>query len=111
MADAALRAKAILTDVEEPEPGSNLPDRFVLYQNYPNPFNPSTIIAFDLPRREEYKLTILNTLGQTVYEESGEALPGRVEIEWNSEGFASGAYFYKVTAGEISLSRKMLLLK
>ncbi len=110
-ADAALRAKAILTDVEDPEPGSNLPDHFVLYQNYPNPFNPTTVIAFDLPRKEEYRLTILNTLGQTVYEETGGGLPGRVEIEWDSEGFASGAYFYKVTAGEVSIARKMLLLK
>jgi len=110
-ADAALRAKAILTDIEEPDPGLNLPDRFVLYQNFPNPFNPATVIAFDLPRKGEYQLTILNTLGQTVHEETGFALPGRVEIEWSSEGFASGAYFYKVTAGETSRTRKMLLLK
>jgi len=109
--DAALRAKAILTDVEEPDPGVNLPDRFELQQNYPNPFNPTTVIAFDLPRKQEYKLTIINTLGQTVHEETGFGQAGRVEIEWDAEGFASGAYFYRVTAGDISLARKMLLLK
>ena len=109
--NAALRADSILTDVEEPGNGNLLPSDFVLYQNYPNPFNPSTKIAFDLARRSEYRLEIINVLGQTIQEIEGEARPGRVEIEWSGEGYASGAYFYRVTVGDRSVTRKMMLLK
>lgn len=109
--DAAQRAELVPTPVEPDDPGVILPESYVLYQNYPNPFNPSTVIRFDLPRRGEYRLEIINVLGQTVYVASDVTGPGRVGVEWNGEGFASGAYFYRLTAGEYTQTRKMMLLK
>ena len=111
MRSVALRADSILTDVDDDDDGRLLPQDFVLHQNYPNPFNPSTVIAFDLPRRCRYRLEVINVLGQTIYEVETDARPGRQEIAWNGEGYASGAYFYRLTIDERSIARKMMLLK
>lgn len=108
--DAAARANFNPTDVDDDEP-DNLPGRFTLYQNYPNPFNPSTTISFELPSRSEYTLEVINILGQTVYEYRGLAVAGRVELQWDASDHASGVYLYRVTAGDYSAARKMLLLK
>ncbi len=88
-----------------------LPKNFYLYQNYPNPFSLMTIIKFDLPERNRYKLEILNVSGQTLYCVESVGQPGRIAIPWNGDGYASGAYFYRVTVGGRSFTRKMMLLK
>lgn len=108
---AAEHARASVTDVDDPDPGVLLPETFAVQQNYPNPFNPTTVLAFDLPRKQSYKLEVFNTLGQTVYRTEGVDGPGRVEIPWDASRLASGAYFYRVTAGEHSQARKMMLIK
>ena len=90
---------------------SQLPTSFALAQNYPNPFNPSTIVAFDMPKRSEYNLTIYNVLGQVVDQFDGTADAGTVEIEWNASVYSSGVYFYKLTAGDFTETKKMLLVK
>jgi hypothetical protein len=100
----------VVTDVDEPEAPS-LPEQFALHPNYPNPFNPATTIAFDLPIASEYTLSVYNALGQKVDEMTGRAGPGTVRVIWNGKSMASGVYLYKVTAGELSASRKMMLLK
>jgi len=50
-------------------------------------------------------------LGQTLYETEAIASAGRVEVEWSGEGYASGAYLYRVTVDDRSVTRKMMLLK
>ncbi len=107
---AANRATAVPTDVDGTDEPS-LPSRFAVYQNYPNPFNPSTTIAFDLPRVSDYTVSVFNVLGQSVFEEKGRASAGRVSVLWNATGCSSGIYLYRVTAGDLSETRKMLLLK
>jgi hypothetical protein len=64
-----------------------------------------------MPSRGEYLLTIHNALGQVVERIRAEAGPGRVELPWDGSAYASGVYFYRVTVGERSQTRKMLLLK
>ncbi|MEW5795057.1 MAG: S8 family serine peptidase [Candidatus Zixiibacteriota bacterium] len=109
--DAALRAEALVTDVDDDPGDPTLPREFVLHQNYPNPFNPSTTISFDLPRRSRYRLEILNVLGQTLYEVESEAPAGRHDLAWDGAGYATGAYFYRLTVSKRSWTRKMMLLK
>ncbi|MCK4573026.1 MAG: T9SS type A sorting domain-containing protein, partial [candidate division Zixibacteria bacterium] len=109
--DVAERAALAPTPVDEPGGEQILPATFALHQNYPNPFNPSTVISFDLPRKSKYRLEIINMLGQTLYETEAIASAGRIEIEWNGEGYASGAYLYRVTVDDRSVTRKMMLLK
>ncbi|MDZ4722930.1 MAG: FlgD immunoglobulin-like domain containing protein [candidate division Zixibacteria bacterium] len=95
----------------------NLPVSFELMQNFPNPFNPATTIAFTIPASGEVHLNVYNLIGQNVRELVGSALAaGSHYIEWdgtdnNGQRVASGIYLYTLTVGDISQSKKMLLLK
>jgi len=89
----------------------NLPRDFALSQNYPNPFNPNTTIEFALPEACEWKLTVFNILGQVVETWSDQSNPGFYKLEWDAYRFASGVYFYRLTAGKFSATKKMVLLK
>ena len=99
--------------VDEPA----LPDAFTLSQNYPNPFNPSTTIEFDLPVRSSVTVTVLNVLGQRVIRlKEGELSAGTHRLVWDGRDadgrvVGSGVYFYRVAAGNMVLSKKMLLLR
>jgi hypothetical protein len=88
-----------------------LPTEFSLKQNYPNPFNPTTTIEMALPVASDWTITIYNVTGQRIADYSGHSDAGPVRVEWNAEGAASGLYFYKVTAGQFSATKKMVLLK
>jgi hypothetical protein len=37
--------------------------------------------------------------------------PGRIDLEWSGDGYASGMYFYRLSVGDRSETRKMMLLK
>lgn len=80
--------------------------------NYPNPFNPSTRIAFKLSEAGDVRLEIINIMGQKVTTLVDSYLPnGAHEVEWNASSVASGVYFYRLTAGGMSETKRMLLLK
>ncbi len=83
-----------------------------LEQNYPNPFNPNTIIRFSLPKTAYVTLKIYNTLGQEVVQlVDQELLAGTYKNEWNASRFASGVYYYRLTAGNFISTKKLLLIK
>jgi hypothetical protein len=89
-----------------------LPQQFSLVQNYPNPFNPVTTIRYGLPHRSDVKLTVYNTVGQTVttlVQESQEA--GYHEVKFDASNLASGVYFYRLQAGTFVATKKLLLMK
>lgn len=88
-----------------------IPASFAMKQNYPNPFNPTTTISFDLPVNAEYELTIYNVNGQKVTSFTGTHEAGIVNIDWDASNNASGIYFYRLTAGSFSDTKKMVLLK
>ena len=88
-----------------------LPAEFALMQNYPNPFNPTTTLNFALPTACNYGLDIFNVNGQRVASFEGSHEAGIVEIEWDAANFASGIYFYRLTADNFSATKKMVLLK
>ncbi len=101
----------------EPEDDPILPDGFVLHQNYPNPFNPSTTILFEVPRKSHVTLTVHNVLGQEVRRlMDREVSTGAYRVEWDGcdesgHAVASGTYVYRLRAGEVELSRKMVLVR
>lgn len=91
--------------------GADLPTSFALSQNYPNPFNPTTSISFDLPKKSDVVLSIYNITGQKVTEMSDTYEAGTHVFEWDASNMASGVYFYKLTAGDFTATKKMMLLK
>jgi hypothetical protein len=96
---------------------TEIPDKYNLFQNYPNPFNPVTKIKYDIPnvgngRDRSGKLIIYDLLGREVTTIINEQLkPGSYETEWDGTNFASGIYFYSITVGEFSETKKMVLIK
>lgn len=97
----------------EPVSGS-IPNEFNLYQNYPNPFNPSTKIRFDIPSGNNSKvnISVYNSLGEIVSVLLNTQLTyGSYEVNWNASSFSSGVYFYRISAGEFTMVKKMMLIK
>ncbi|OGU71356.1 MAG: hypothetical protein A2V93_00095 [Ignavibacteria bacterium RBG_16_34_14] len=93
----------------------NLIDNFELYQNYPNPFNPVTSIKYAISSPQYVTLRIYDILGNeivTLVNEQKQA--GVYSVNFNASalgGLASGIYFYKITAGSFTASKKLVLMK
>ncbi|MBS4029132.1 MAG: T9SS type A sorting domain-containing protein [Ignavibacteriales bacterium] len=106
----ALHSPQPITDVKNDE--ENPPPQFSLLQNYPNPFNPTTTIRFTLPESRFTSLKIYDIFGKEVATLMNEILPaGNYERNWDATNFPSGMYFYRLTSGQFSQTRKLLLLK
>jgi hypothetical protein len=85
---------------------------FGLDQNFPNPFRETTEIRYDLPGACHVTLEVYNSLGQkvaTILDRDQEA--GHKMVEWEASGYPSGIYFYRLKAGELLETRKMIVLK
>lgn len=111
---------ALLAELDEASRRSILPAAFNLSQNYPNPFNPQTVIPFSLPEsqapvRVSLKVYDLrNQLVRTLVDGNRDA--GVYTVFWDGtdeqgRNLPSGVYFYRLQAGEHSLTRKMVLLR
>ncbi len=99
-----------------------LPDKNALLPNYPNPFNPETWIPYQLATPAKVTLTIYAADGQAVrqlalgHQAAGTYQSRSRAAHWDGknetgEPVASGIYFYKLTAGDFSATRKMLIRK
>ncbi len=91
---------------------SSVVNSYKLDQNYPNPFNPSTRISFNLPKAGITKLEIIDLTGKSVavlIDRNIQA--GQQTVEFNVSNMASGIYFYRLTSGSFTESKKMLLIK
>jgi hypothetical protein len=90
----------------------DVPRQFALAQNYPNPFNATTIIQYSLPEAAHVVVEIHNLLGRRVESlMSGYQPGGSHSITWDARNASSGAYFYRIRAGDLGAARKMILLK
>lgn len=97
----------------------NSPAHFALMQNYPNPFNPSTKIQYSIGSRQFVSLKVYDILGNEVEILINEEKPaGIYEVEFNVgshsggvRNLTSGVYFYKLTAGTFSETKKMIIAK
>jgi hypothetical protein len=89
-----------------------IPTEFTVSQNFPNPFNATTRINFAVPKAADVNIAIYNVAGQLVENiDLGRMVPGYQSIVWDASNVASGVYFYKVNAGDKSMTKKMTLLK
>ena len=98
------------------------PDETALLSNYPNPFNPETWIPYHLAKASDVQITIYDVRGTAVYRlELGHQREGYYTSKsraayWDGrnsvgERVGSGVYFYQFQADNVSLLRKMLILK
>ncbi|MCH7974192.1 MAG: T9SS type A sorting domain-containing protein [Bacteroidetes bacterium] len=100
----------IITDVKEIS--NSIPNNFVLSQNYPNPFNPSTNINFSVPLSSFVIVKVYDVLGKEVASLVNEELKaGSYKFNFNAKGLTSGVYFYRLTAGNFTQTKKMILLR
>jgi len=96
---------------------SSLPSSFYLSQNYPNPFNPTTNIKYQITgtpgvNNKLVTLKIYDVLGKEIETLVNEKQsPGTYEVTWDGSNYPSGVYFYKLTAGDFTETKKMILLK
>ncbi len=85
---------------------------FNLPQNYPNPFNPATVISFQLPASSHVSLKVFDVTGREVATlMDGEMAAGKHSATFAPRDLAGGVYFYKLTAGKFSQTRKAVLMK
>ena len=98
------------------------PEKTQLLANYPNPFNPETWIPYELATDTNVRITIYNTQGVVIRtlqfgHQSAGYYTGRDRAAyWDGrnalgEQVASGLYFYQLETDEMSLMRKMVILK
>jgi hypothetical protein len=88
-----------------------------LFQNHPNPFNPGTTIRFDVTRATDVDLSVFDARGGFVATlVRRRHVPGSYTAQWSGidahgDAQPSGVYFYRLTAGSVSETKKMILLK
>ena len=88
------------------------PETFSLSQNYPNPFNPTTSISYQLKANSFVSLKVFDLLGREVKTLVNEEKPaGSYSLNFSAVDLPSGVYFYKLTAGSFTETKKMTVMK
>jgi len=102
----------ILSTIGIQQNGNEIPSKYSLGQNHPNPFNPNTEINIKLPQNEFVKLVVYDALGRVVEILLDQSLnAGTYDINWNAGKYSSGVYYYRLTAGNFTETKKMLMIK
>ncbi|HQV32312.1 MAG TPA: T9SS type A sorting domain-containing protein, partial [Calditrichia bacterium] len=85
---------------------------YQLEQNYPNPFNPTTAIRFSLAQSQHVELKVYDLNGRSVATlVDGPLAAGEHNLTFDGANFASGVYFYRITAGNFTQTKRMTLVK
>lgn len=101
---------SVLTGVKEEK--GNTPDGFGISSNYPNPFNPSTTIVYSLDKGSSVSLELYDITGTLIaLLDEGYRGAGTHRFNYRTQGESSGVYFVKLTAGNQTSIRKIILMK
>jgi len=122
IADVDLNGNETVHDIvaeatPKPSASGQVPTTYALAQNYPNPFNADTQIQFSLAQAGYTTLKIYNTTGQLIRTLVDGHLDARMHrVRWDgrnssSELVASGIYFYRLSSGNFTETKKMSFLK
>ncbi len=85
---------------------------YSLEQNYPNPFSASSQLEMTLPVASLVHLSIIDVQGKTVETVLNQHFDaGTFGVTMNADGLSSGTYYYQMTAGDVTLTRQMVILK
>ncbi len=91
---------------------ADLPSEYALHANYPNPFESRTTIRYDLPEAARVRLLVFDVTGREVarlVEADQEA--GRHAVSLNAASLANGVYIYRLEAGSVVHTQRMLLTR
>jgi serine protease len=109
-ASARSKYNSIITSINDSK--LPVPYKFELAQNYPNPFNPSTIIKYSISSESHVTLKIFDMLGREVAALVNEQkAPGLYSVNFIAGNLPSGVYLYKLTAGNNTDVKKLVLIK
>ena len=90
----------------------SVPSEHLLLTAYPNPFNNRSVIGFTLESAGYVELSVFDITGREIGSLiNGHLSPGKHEAVWNAEGIVSGVYFMRLHAGDVTRTRKLLLIK
>lgn len=85
---------------------------FEVYQNYPNPFNPETVITFSLPYGTDVSVSVFDIRGKEInIMKNNNMSAGRHSVRFNASGLPCGIYYYQVSAGKRTITKKMAVIK
>lgn len=88
------------------------PLRFALEQNFPNPFNPSTTITYEIQDAARVSLDVVDLAGRIVTTlVDAPHVPGRYRVTFQAGSLSSGVYFYRLHAGALSVTRKLIVAR
>jgi hypothetical protein len=91
---------------------NHIPEGFNLGQNYPNPFNPGSKFKVQIAKLSYVKVIVYDVIGKEIETLVNEQLkPGTYEVEFDGSKYSSGVYFYKMTTGSFTETKKMVLIK
>lgn len=88
------------------------PGKFELEQSYPNPSNPKSTIGYRVPSDAFVKIIVYDMTGKEVSTlVNSHHTAGYYSAEFNGSSLSSGIYLYKISAGEYTAVKKMILVK
>ena len=83
--------------------------QFDVQGNYPNPFNRTTEIKFSVSKKQEVDFQVHNMVGSQIIKKSVDAERGENTISLNADSLKPGIYFYSISDGKKSFTRKMIV--
>jgi hypothetical protein len=120
--DCVPNTKSLWTTLNRAFSGSNIADdplseiksdtKFKLGDNYPNPFNPTTRISFSIPHESYVTLKIYDNIGREIAVlVNGVKDEGEYAVDFNADRYAAGVYYYKLSVGNQTQVKRMILVK
>jgi hypothetical protein len=100
------------TVLDVSEHGGALPLSFALEPAFPNPFNPTTTIGYSIPRDALVSMTVYDVTGRKVATLLNQMQSAGVHrVTFDASALASGVYWLRMQAGDLSARQKLILLK
>lgn len=106
------RLSETVTTVGVTQTSSEVPLKFSLGQNYPNPFNPGTVINYELLVNGYVTIKVFDIAGKEIAALVNEKQnAGTYAVTFDASNLSSGTYYYRLTTGNFSETKKMILTK
>ncbi len=85
---------------------------YVLEQNLPNPFQDETSIGFTLPEAMDADITVYDVTGRVIRSVEGSFVKGYNQVQFRKSDLnVNGIMYYRLTAGDFSATKKMILIR